>query len=981
MNSLMFWKGWHREYRIFGFLLFFVFLFSVGFLWYSYFRGEDNVISWQRLQEQKQIETTVHSFQLGPFNLDVPGETYIIFEYLNGGALIPNTIASYLYLILLVFSAVVLLTIVTSTQRFWFYAGMALFMLFVISFRFETLGLCDSYSQIPTAVIIGIYVLISFYFNKLRSQTSFVIRCAVFTVVTALIAVIFSFFSTVDFPFYQLTVTGLGASIVLSIIFIWSISHEVIRGFVYIINNGTSKNLNHLLIISTIYLVNVIITCLHQTGYLHWDFVYINIFLILTISAGLGLWGFLHREELYSNLFSFYPIGAFYYLAMGTICFITTGQLLGNANDQGWTILEDLIIFGHAGFGLAFLMYLFSNFSPMLAKNMPIYNVLYRPKRMPYFTFRFAGLIITLAFVFTNNVDDYINKGVAAYYNSGADLQLLQGDPERAENFYNRADFLAYRNHRSNYSLAKLRTSESQYAAALDNYAAANDSRPSEYSLVNEGNLLAWQSKYVNAIREYKDGLTKNEESGAIVSNLALSYIRIKNTDSALYYLRLAREEELTKNAAETNFFALAAQQKSRVKIDSIIALFDTDAPGTLSNALAAATITNTAFDIKVDPLSNRQLDLYSATLLNNYVVKNAKTLDTTFLEKASRIASDSINRNFSEALKSSLALGYYHQGNISRALGILAEQVFLSQDYQGKFNYIMGLWALEQKHPQIAAEYFQYASRFDFPDAPFYRAIAITEGGDIQTALAAWDTVTNIGSSEQKLIAQSIRRILTLPVAHAVELSDGEKYQFCRYRIGLGDSVVFNRVVNTFANADYKAQALLDLSGKYLEAGRIQSAIHYYNRIAGLQLSNARLYEDFRHYELLLLSTRRELRLLAQQINNGIEFGPHRRLERIYYTALITESNGDTENARKLYKILGSYNPFFEEGIISAADFFRKDNTDRFAAYNILSEAIHVNTKSIRLWKAYYEEALRVGFDEYAANAAETIQELERGL
>jgi hypothetical protein len=122
-------------------------------------------------------------------------------------------------------------------------------------------------------------------------------------------------------------------------------------------------------------------------------------------------------------------------------------------------------------------------------------------------------------------------------------------------------------------------------------------------------------------------------------------------------------------------------------------------------------------------------------------------------------------------------------------------------------------------------------------------------------------------------------------------------------------------------------------------------------------------------------------LRLLAQQINNGIEFGPHRRLERIYYTALITESNGDTENARKLYKILGSYNPFFEEGIISAADFFRKDNTDRFAAYNILSEAIHVNTKSIRLWKAYYEEALRVGFDEYAANAAETIQELERGL
>jgi hypothetical protein len=184
---------------------------------------------------------------------------------------------------------------------------------------------------------------------------------------------------------------------------------------------------------------------------------------------------------------------------------------------------------------------------------------------------------------------------------------------------------------------------------------------------------------------------------------------------------------------------------------------------------------------------------------------------------------------------------------------------------------------------------------------------------------------------------------------------------------------------VNSFDQQNYKAQALLDLSRKFLDADKIPRAIHYYNRIAGLQLTDERLYNDFRHFELLLLSTRGELRLLAQQINKGIEFDASRRLEKIYYSALIAESNGDIAAAKKLYTILGKYNPFFADGILSAAAFFEKTNPKGFEAYTILSEAIHVNTTSLRLWKAYYEEAVAKGFDEYAVSAAEMIVQLQK--
>jgi hypothetical protein len=98
---------------------------------------------------------------------------------------------------------------------------------------------------------------------------------------------------------------------------------------------------------------------------------------------------------------------------------------------------------------------------------------------------------------------------------------------------------------------------------------------------------------------------------------------------------------------------------------------------------------------------------------LNNYIIKYATTLDTTFIQEAYRIAADSINEDYSEALKSSLAFAYYHRGNVTKALEILGELAYVSQSYQGKFNYIMGLWALEQGNPDLASSYFTFSDTY----------------------------------------------------------------------------------------------------------------------------------------------------------------------------------------------------------------------------------------------------------------------------
>jgi hypothetical protein len=101
--------------------------------------------------------------------------------------------------------------------------------------------------------------------------------------------------------------------------------------------------------------------------------------------------------------------------------------------------------------------------------------------------------------------------------------------------------------------------------------------------------------------------------------------------------------------------------------------------------------------------------------------------------------------------------------------------------------------------------------------------------------------------------------------------------------------------------------------------------------------------------------------------------------LEKLLYESLINQYRDDTIQAKAGFNLLAHYNPFFEDGVIAAANFFSKQNPEAFTAYNILAEAVQINTTSYRLWMAYAEEATRVGFDNYAVIAFEEAESLKR--
>ncbi|MDQ2656181.1 MAG: hypothetical protein M3Y60_02085, partial [Bacteroidota bacterium] len=954
-----------------------VFILSIVFLWFTWFQGAHGIIHWERIQEQKIIETTVHEFRIGPFQLNVPGESYVIFEYLQGSDVMHNRLASYLFLAILIFSSMVILAVITTVKKFWYFLGMTLFIVFFLALRLEVLVIFGVRGYPVPIILLFIFISVSYYFKSFRPTTSFGARLLSFLILSAAVAALIALHSNVPYPFLHLVTTAYLPALILTMLFLVMVAHEILASFVYIASQGTTKSLQHFLIISAIYLVNVFLTCLHEMGIVQWEFLYVNLYLLLCTSALLGLWGFKLREPVYEGIVYFKPFGAFFYLSLGAICFITISQFLGNYNDAALKIIRDLIIFSHVGYGIIFLTYIFSNFMAMMAENLPAYKLLYKPNRMPFFTFRLAGLIATLAFVFYSDWRQYVYHGMGGFYNYIADLYVLQDNELRAQDFYEESRKYAFESNRANYALGKIKSGRLNVEEAHYNYRLSNERRPTAFSLANEGNLYLWEKEYFAAIQTYRAGKEVMPSSAVLANNLGYAYGKIHSLDSATWFINEARQDNLTKSSAEGNFLALAAVEYLPIRTDSVVKLFENNSPIVISNALALSTLLGQKMETPIDPLEAKHLDLYSASLLNNYTMLNASELDTVFITAAHAIASDSLNSDYSEALKATLAHAYYLEGNVTKALEILAELAYITQDYRGKYNYIMGLWALDQGNPEIASSYFMHAETADYKDSRFYNAIALTEAGSAYEAFIAWDSVYRRGDPNEQEIASRMQRLLILNQNQALQLPDAEKYQYCRYRVSLSDTLFFNRISNTFNSADYKAQSLLDMAQRQFEAGNMTPAIKYLNQISGLELTDENLFKAVRYTELKMLASRGELSLLANQINKGVEFEPGHELEKMWYSALLSEASGDFEAARRNYKLLGTWNPYFEEGVIAAANFLRKQNPDDLSAYNVLVEAIQVNYNSYRLLTAYAEEATRLGFDEYAASARQRIRDI----
>ena len=415
-----------------------------------------------------------------------------------------------------------------------------------------------------------------------------------------------------------------------------------------------------------------------------------------------------------------------------------------------------------------------------------------------------------------------------------------------------------------------------------------------------------------------------------------------------------------------------AAKQGFDLDVDSIYRLLN-DVPGPLANAYALANKKGSVVNHYAIDLSDTTLNLYTASLISNYLINHRDSLDTAFITKAENLARRPINAGYSESIFAACAHAAYAQGQVNRAYQMMQEATVYSYN-QGRNNNTMALWALDQSVPDVALEYLKYALNQNYKDAVLTQAIALTEVGRRAEAIILFDSLRS--QPDLTVLAESMIRVLAADKNLVDAFNDLEKYAYCRYRLSYADSVEFESVVNKISVPDWQARAILDRSRKLFMWDELPSAIRIFNLLAGVSMEDQNLFQQIQRHELLMLAANGNVDVLQSKLST-INLGPQQQSEIVFYDALLAHAAGDMMKAKTKLNWLANNNAFFDEGVVAAANVAKQNEHDKLGAYELLVSAVQLNPRSVKLLKAYIVEAKSQGFDDFAAAAQITLAEI----
>ncbi|HQQ96756.1 MAG TPA: hypothetical protein PLX35_05805 [Cyclobacteriaceae bacterium] len=971
MYKITFWKAWPSVYQRILMVLFVLLGLSLVLVAIGFISNPSAVYGWDQFQELKKYPVALHSFSAGGNTFTTEGTNYIVFNTWSTQPLQINLIALEIYFVFFVVGLSILNTLLTLIPRFWFYIGAGVLVVALSTFQLDQIGLFGLHNNTPVIGLVCILLGISIYYQFFQTTASLLQRWVVIMLAFMVSGLIIRFGAPAQ-ALHHIAASTLPAGFIFLLIFMINVAHEIIAGFVSLVGQGTrnSKSLQHFLIISAIYLLTLWMTYLNKIGVTRLGMVIHPLF-ILGASTILGIWGMRQREPQYDNIIPANPYGVYFIIGLALMATGLMGYLTGASQDIALLSVNDLILYTHIAYGTIFFLYIISNFMGMLRSNLPVYKVMYKPTLMPYFSYRLGALIFTIALVAYNRWMVPVNHFTSAVFTAFGDVYQYHDDGQKAITYYKRANGYGPYNHHASTALGDWEgkffntTDQQQY------YQQANSYLPTAYTAVNAART---RTNKLEEIFILQDALRKNPGSGILNNNLGVAYSRLGLADSAQRYLLKAGRESTTKESADLNLVALMAVQSVNQAPDSLITILNDQSPAVLANLLAMANQQGRRTNLNVWLPKDSTLNLFTATMMGNYLTNNILQPDTSFLNASIAIARLPRNQGFKEIILAPAAHVCYAHGNIRLAFELLQEATVGGN--AGEHQTTLGLWALELGKPDVAITYLHAAVTAHFPNASFPYAIALAEQGKINEAIVALDSLSARRDSVLTQQVEKYKRVLAGPESWFSGFSDEEKYLYLHYRVALADSVEFDRKRMQIAGDDFKINALTDRAMKLLRIDEPALAWSVFKKVSGMRPSGESRLMEVRLLELRLLAARGKINLLTER-RKDIQSGPYIRSISDYYEGLEFASRGDTVEAAQRLRTVALQNPYFDEAVATAAGYLHAHHASDQQVYQILAEALQVNAASPAILKAYIPVALSRGYDTYASSALTTLKGL----
>ncbi|MBR9998448.1 MAG: hypothetical protein KFF73_05720 [Cyclobacteriaceae bacterium] len=978
MKKLFFWDGWYRTDR--NIFLFFLTVVIISLLWlvYAMITGVDNVIHWEVIDNLERLKTSVHDFRVGNLRLDIPLDNFIVFQYFQGSNLTIQPVYAYIYLVFLTLSINLVMAILPGINKFWFYAGMGGFIGFMVLFNMGQINLFNQGDKSALIIILGLYLTAGYYFREFNPNIPVFKRFLVFTMISVVIAILFYFYAGVNRPFLYLANNGIYAPVIIAVLFILSVAHELIYGFLFLTTSasttGSKHSLAHFIFISLIYILYVIITYLNYTRQIQWDIIYLNPFLILIVASVIGLWSFRKREELYREIFPFYPSGALSYLGFACITFITIAYVFSTGNDPMIEAFEDAILYSQIGFSILFFIYVIANFGPMIARNFRVVKVVYQSRIFPFFVFRLGG-VLTAGFLFFQAEFFPYYQLLAGYYNQVGDLYLNEGQLDLAREYYERASDFEYQNHRSNYAMAtigRLQRDKLDEAYYFENSLLK---RPTDYAYVNLSNIFLKNNQYFEGLFKLREGQEKFPYSAQILNNLGYFYSRTDIIDTAFYYFNLANNATRHHAVPEGNIYGLLAKSGLNVYLDSLEEFFDSRALVTNINRQAILNqlqrYDSALIDRDKDTIRN---DVDFAALYNSGLNAMGSS-DSSFFKRISSFGRNSGNGFYQNRLDVLKAMHDYLIHRTGESFAVLNNFAATSMNNH-EYYRILGKLAIEQDQPELAVHYLEGTNIGENPQDRFYYALAKLESGNSADALSLMDELRSSGDPDIAALSEEYYSVLNFDGGDSPEQAGDEYlYLLARYHPQFQEDSVLERMIDVVENPEVKDLMRLEYMESLIADKKYEKAGALFSKVEIPTVAPDFIHDYRRIGYLLDLHQRNDQHFIE---NTGyLKMNDQNYLYDVLLGAIRQLASRDSSGLERKFYLAGTWDPFFEPGILEAVKYYQEIKGDPYSAYNLLIRATEINRYSVPLYKRMVDLTLDMGLTEYAMDGLEILRDL----
>ncbi|MFC5410806.1 hypothetical protein ACFPMF_15900 [Larkinella bovis] len=944
----------------------------VGLVW-AWMLGLQNVVRWDVLSELTELPAPIGTFTDGLFDYPVNGKAYIVTEQFVASAMRVNGLAARLVTLGICAGLAFVLAAISRLPRWYYRITMGAMIVLLATFRLEVLqfpGFLGTAlnGRLPFVVIALVLGLVSYYFHAFRIDISLPVRLLVFAGLALVGWLGIDQLAEQPAPALAFIGYALPGLLLVSLVFIFWISAEIIAALVYVTSvarnnrsdgSGRPLGLNNFLLISLLYLANLLLIWLSNTKVISWNPVVISPFILFLISLILGLWGFRQQLRQSENFLSFHEAGAFLYLGLSLVTTLTITYAFASANDPLIEALEDVIVYTHLATGLVFVLYTVFNFLPLYRQALPVYKVFYKPTRFSLLQTRLVAAILAGVIIGLENFFP-LNQATAGYFNTVGDFHAATGEVRIAEQYYTLALNSEFQNHKSNYAMASLALTQGDKVTAAYYFKQALLKQPSPQAYAGLTSVLLDDNLFFEAVKMLQRGIRAFPKNGELQNNLGYLYAKTSVADSAYYYLAAATGHTAREEVPQTNLLAFWARNPQLVSLDSLANASEPRSYESYeANRAALAFFGQTPDSTSVqrpgwldESGTTDGLSVGRFARLYNYAVRNRAT-DTTLLSNLQRLGENPANQDFTDDLLFARSVAQYYTGNKRTAFELTDQLARDNQRNGGFYHSVIGLWMMEQGLYRKAADLL--AQNTDTLSM-YYQALALTKAGDPLMARSLWETA---GRNDA-----GVRTLAEVLYGRKKPETDLEKAFVLLYDPLLEQAGAQRALYASMQDNNLKTVVASTLVKRYLAARQQAVAQSWYEQIpweaqltayagSAMTVAYLRLRNANGQYDQTIADARQAVIPVFQA-------------EKAFIVAQAYEGKRQMAQARQAFETAVRQAPFNAE-IVAVAAAFERQRGQPENAYNRVLEALPMNEQNPDLLKIYALLCLDLGLTDYA--------------